>query len=65
MNGMDRENVSRACRTAGFLVRDLQQIAESADALLADVALDLIEQAAQVERRINRIEAIGGRQCQE
>ncbi|OHX36510.1 hypothetical protein BJL95_13020 [Methylomonas sp. LWB] len=54
----DRRNVEKASQTANLLVQDLQGLVKSDNPLLADIALEILQQAAQIEQRLNRIEAI-------
>lgn len=54
----DRRNVEKASQTANLLVQDLQGLVKSDNPLLADIALETLQQAAQIEQRLNRIEAI-------
>lgn len=45
-------------QAANLLVQDLQGLVKSSNPLLADVALEILQQAVQVEQRLKRIEAI-------
>ncbi len=53
----DQRNMEKTVQTANLLVQDLRELMKSANPLLADIALELLQQAAQVEQRLNRIEA--------
>lgn len=58
MNTQDHEKVVKSTQTANLLVQDLRELVSSDDELLADVALEILEQVVQVERRLKRIESI-------
>jgi len=45
-------------QAANLLVQDLQGLVKSANPLLADVALEILQQAVQIEQRLKRIEVI-------
>ena len=57
LNVSDRRNVEKTSQTANLLVQDLQGFVKF-DLLLADIALDVLQQAAQIEQRLNRLETI-------
>ena len=61
LNAKDKENVVKAAQTANLLAGDLRALASADDPLLADVALDLLRQAVQIEDRLKRIEAATGK----
>ena len=61
MNAKDQENVVKAAQAANLLAGDLRALASADDPLLADVALDLLRQAVQIEDRLKRIEAAAGK----
>jgi hypothetical protein len=54
----DKRNVEMTSQTANLLVQDLQGLVKSANPLLADIALEILQQAVQIEQRLNRIEII-------
>ena len=58
MNGQDREKVVKASQTAKLLVQDLSALLSSDNPLLADIVMDILEHAVQVELRIKRIESL-------
>jgi hypothetical protein len=62
LNAKDREAVAKSAQTANLLVQDLQEMVKSDDPLLSDVALDILQQAVQVENRLKRIESLGRRE---
>ncbi len=57
-NSQDQERVTKACQTANLLVQDLREMLHSDNALLADVTMEILEQAVKVENRLKRVEAI-------
>ena len=57
LNDKDKENVVKSAQAANLLAGDLRALASADDPLLADVALDLLRQAVQIEDRLKRIEA--------
>jgi hypothetical protein len=54
----DKRNIEMTSQAANLLVQDLQGLVKSANPLLADVALEILQQAVQIEQRLKRIEAI-------
>ena len=58
-DSIDQENIVKACQTANLLVQDLRALLHSGNPLLADIALEILEQAVKVESRLKRLEAIG------
>ena len=52
----DQESAIKARQTANLLVQDLRTLVSSDNPLLSDVALDLLESAAQLEQRLRRLE---------
>lgn len=58
MNGQDREKLVKASQTAKQLVQDLSALLNSDNPLLADIIMDILEHAVQIELRIKRIESI-------
>jgi len=59
LNASDQEAVAKSAQTANLLVSDLRELVKSDDPLLADVALDLLQEAVKVENRLKRIESLG------
>jgi len=57
LTAQDRERLAKASQGAGLLVADLRDLVKASDPLLADVALELLAQAVQLEHRLSRIEA--------
>jgi hypothetical protein len=54
----DKRNVEMTSQAANLLVQDIQGLVKSANPLLADIALEILHQAVQIEQRLQRIEAI-------
>lgn len=58
LNIYDQENVVKASQTANLLTQDLRDLVKSNNPLLADIALEILEQVAHIEQRLKRIESI-------
>ncbi len=58
LNANDKENVVKSSQTANLLVQDLRDLVKSANPLLAEMALEILKQAVQIEQRLSRIESI-------
>lgn len=58
LNAVDQERLIKASHTAKFLVQDLQELVKSANPLLADIALEILQQAVQFEQRLARVESV-------
>lgn len=58
MDAKDKENVIKSSQTANLLVQDVQDLVRSKDPLLAEIALEVLEQAVKVEQRLKRIESL-------
>ena len=56
-NAHDRENVVKSSQAANLLVQDLRELAKASNPLLAEVALEVLQQAVQLEQRLKRIES--------
>lgn len=54
----DKRNLEMTSQAADLLVQDIQGLVKSANPLLADIALEILQQAMQIEKRLQRIEAI-------
>lgn len=55
---MDRENIEKAAQCASLLLGDVQALARSEDALLAELGQQALEGAANLEQRLQRLAAI-------
>ncbi len=58
LNAQDQENLVKTTHSANFLVQDLRGLVKSANPLLSDIALEILQQAVQIEQKLNRIETI-------
>lgn len=54
----DKRNLEMTSQAANLLVQDIQGLVKSANPLLADIALEILQQAVHIEKRLQRIEAI-------
>ena len=57
-NAIDHKNVAKAAQAANLLVQDLRGVMYSADPLLVEMSMEILKTAIEIERRLNRIEAI-------
>lgn len=58
LNDNDSENLAKSSQTANLLVQDLRDLVKAANPLLAEIAIEILEQASQIEQRLNRIKSI-------
>ena len=58
LNARDREEVIKSSQTANLLVQDLRELVKSENPLLADVAMEILKLAVDVEQKLKRIESI-------
>lgn len=58
LNTRDQENLLKSGQTANLLVQDLQALSRSDNPLLSEIALEVLQQAALLEKRLSRIEMI-------
>ncbi|MDP2027538.1 hypothetical protein [Sulfuriferula sp.] len=58
LNANDQEKVIKSSQAANLLVQDLRDLVKSANPLLAEMALEILGQAVQIEQQLNRIESI-------
>jgi hypothetical protein len=56
LNAMDTERLVKASQSANLFVQDLQELGKADNFLLANIAEELLKQAAQLEQRLLRIE---------
>ena len=57
-NAQDKERVVKASQTANLLVSDLREMVNADDLLLADVAMEMLGQAVQLEQKLKRIASL-------
>ena len=58
LNANDKENLVKSRQTANLLVQDLRELVKAANPLLAEIAIEILQQAVQIEQRLNRIDSI-------
>ena len=68
LNANDKENLVKSSQTANLLVQDLRDLVKAANPLLAEIAMEILQQAVQIEpgqlllqrqrQRLNRIDSI-------
>ena len=58
LNANDKENLVKSSQTANLLVQDLRVLVKAANPLLAEIAIEILQQAVQIEQRLNRIDSI-------
>lgn len=58
LNSSDKENLVKSSQTANLLVQDLRDLVKAANPLLAEIAIEILQQAVQIEQRLNRIDSI-------
>lgn len=58
LNANDKENLVKSSQTANLLVQDLRDLVKADNPLLAEIAIEILQQAVQIEQRLNRIDSI-------
>jgi hypothetical protein len=58
LNANDKESLVKSSQTANLLVQDLRDLVKAANPLLAEIAIEILQQAVQIEQRLNRIDSI-------
>jgi hypothetical protein len=58
LNAYDQENLVKSSQTANLLVQDLRDLVKSDNPLLTEIAIEILQQAVQIEQRLNRIDSI-------
>ncbi len=58
LNATDKENLVKASQTANLLVKDLRDLVKADNPLLADIAIEILQQTVQIEQRLNQIDVI-------
>lgn len=58
LNANDKENLVKSSQTANLLVQDLRDLVKATNPLLAEIAIEILQQAVQIEQRLNRIDSI-------
>jgi len=54
----ERENVTKAAQCAALLVSDVKAVAASDNPLLAELGIEALKAATDLEQRLKRLEAI-------
>lgn len=58
LNATDKENLVKAGQAANLLVQDLCNLVKASNPLLTEIAIEILQQAVQIEQRLNRIDSI-------
>jgi len=58
LNADDKERLLKSRQAANLLVHDLRDLVKTANPLLAEIAIEILQQAVQIERGLNRIDSI-------
>jgi hypothetical protein len=58
LTATDRENVTKAAQCAAFLLTDVKSIAQSSNPLLAELGLEVLKAAVDLEQRLARLATI-------
>jgi hypothetical protein len=58
LNANDKETLVKSSQTANLLVQDLRDLVKAVNPLLAEIAIEILQQAVQIEQRLNRIDSI-------
>lgn len=58
LNANDKENLIKSSQTANLLVKDLRDLVKADNPLLAEIGIEILQQAVQIEQRLNRIDSI-------
>lgn len=54
----DSEKLIKSSQAANLLVQDLRDMVNSKDPLLSDISFEILQQAVQIEQRLNRVISI-------
>ncbi len=57
LNANDKENLDKSSQTANLLVKDLRDLVKAANPLLGEIAIEILQQAVQIEQRLKRIDS--------
>jgi len=58
LNANDKQNLRYCSENASLLVEDLRDLVKAANPLLAEIAIEILQQAVQIEQRLSRIDSI-------
>ena len=51
LNANDKENLVKSSQAANLLVQDLRDLVKAANPLLAEIAIEILQQAVQIDRK--------------
>ena len=54
----DKRNVEMTSQAANLLVQNMQGLVKSTNPLLAEIGLEILQQAVQIEQRLQRVNVI-------
>jgi hypothetical protein len=57
LNAYDQEKLVKSSQMANLLVQDLRELVKSDNPLLGAIANEILQQAVQIEQRLNRIKS--------
>ena len=57
-NDKDKRNVEMTSPAANLLVQNMQGLVKSTNPLLAEIGLEILQQALQIEQRLQRVNVI-------
>lgn len=55
LNASDQENLMKASQGANLFVQDLRQLVKADNPLLAELAMEFLQQAVLLEQKLNRL----------
>lgn len=55
LNASDKENLIKASQGANLFVQDLRQLVKADNPLLAELAMEVLQQAVLLEQKLNRL----------
>jgi hypothetical protein len=58
LNSNDQESLVKSSQTANLFVQDLQELVKSDNPLLAEFALEVLQQAVLLEQKMKRLVSI-------
>lgn len=58
LSEIERENVTKAAQCAALLVSDIKAVAASSNPFLAELGLEVLKMASELNQRLKRLEAI-------
>jgi hypothetical protein len=58
INDKDAEKLVKSSQSANLLVQDLRELVNATNPLLGELAIEILQQVIQIEKRLNRINSI-------